>query len=399
MKNKIKIMMIIFIIIQFFYTISILANESILTSDERKFLKELGEIQMIVDDDYAPISYFDNGTNEYGGIAVEVMKQLSQLLDFEFTIIRDDLLTWSDKLDMIKKNEAHVLGGASISDSRLKYGYFTDETYFQVNYAIIGSVDHHIIIRKLSDIGKYRIGLIKQTGINNLILENVLPDTQVEYFDTMEDALLDLKNHEVDLVTDNEAVFIEEYFNNKRFDYEILYSVHDMVKEYKYFTPKTEEGLILSSILNKGMKEINIDLIISDRYQNKSIFTYYKEHTEKLRRENQVRNLALIALIFIVIIVLTTIIVIKIKNNELEVLAKIDNLTKLKNRNSLFQDYNKREKLNKNRVYFIDLDDFKFINDNYGHDAGDQVLKGVGKRLSDFAPKAHIYRIGGDEFL
>ena len=49
--------------------------------------------------------------------------------------------------------------------------------------------------------------------------------------------------------------------------------------------------------------------------------------------------------------------------------------------------------------YFIDLDDFKFINDNYGHDAGDEVLKGVSKRLSEFAPKSNIYRMGGDEFL
>lgn len=397
--NKAKVILIILIIVQLLNTSIVFSKNDILTQDEREFLNEYGEIQMVVDDYYAPISYFDIQTNEYGGIAVEAMKQLSEILDFEFTIIRDELLTWSDKLDMVMNNEADVLGGASVSTNRLEYGYFTDETYFQANYAIIGSVDNHIVIRKLSDIAKYRIGLIKETGINKLILENVFPETSIQYFDTMDDAMLSLKSHEIDIITDNEAVFIDEYFNNQRFDFEIVYSVNDIVKKYAFFTPKTERGLILSKILNKGMKEINMDLIVSDRYQNKSIFTYYKEYTEKLRHENEVRTFLLIALIFTVLIILAVIIIIKLKNNELAILAKTDNLTKLKNRNALFEDYKKREKLNEKKVYFIDLDDFKFINDNYGHDAGDEVLKGVSKRLSEFAPKSNIYRMGGDEFL
>jgi diguanylate cyclase (GGDEF)-like protein len=300
---------------------------------------------------------------------------------------------------MIKNNKVHVLGGASINDDRLEYGYFTDETYFQVNYSVIGSIDNHIIIKNLPDIAKYRIGLIRETGINDIVLENISEDTLVEYFDTMEDALLALKTHEIDLITDNEAVFIEEYFSNQRFDFEILYSVKDIVKNYAFFTPKTKDGLKLSRILDKGMKEINMDLIVSDRYQNKSIFAYYKEYSEELRKSNTIRNFILILLIFIVVIVLSAVVLIKRNNNELEIQARTDHLTKLKNRNALFSDYKKREKLNNRRVYFIDLDDFKFINDNYGHDAGDKVLKDVSKRLSEFAPKSNVYRMGGDEFL
>ena len=51
-------------------------------------------------------------------------------------------------------------------------------------------------------------------------------------------------------------------------------------------------------------------------------------------------------------------------------------------------------------VLFIDLDNFKEINDSYGHDAGDLVLGAVGRRLSALARRSDtVARLGGDEFV
>ncbi len=52
------------------------------------------------------------------------------------------------------------------------------------------------------------------------------------------------------------------------------------------------------------------------------------------------------------------------------------------------------------RLYYIDLDEFKAVNDIYGHDIGDLLLIEVSKRLKNcIFTKGELYRLGGDEFV
>jgi diguanylate cyclase (GGDEF)-like protein len=50
-------------------------------------------------------------------------------------------------------------------------------------------------------------------------------------------------------------------------------------------------------------------------------------------------------------------------------------------------------------IMLIDIDDFKIINDTYGHLVGDQILEAVGRRLQDAVRNGNVGRYGGDEFL
>lgn len=47
----------------------------------------------------------------------------------------------------------------------------------------------------------------------------------------------------------------------------------------------------------------------------------------------------------------------------------------------------------------LDVDDFKSVNDNFGHSVGDYLLKRIGDTLIDLFGAEYSYRYGGDEFM
>ncbi len=88
--------------------------------------------------------------------------------------------------------------------------------------------------------------------------------------------------------------------------------------------------------------------------------------------------------------------------DELRRQASHDTLTGLANR-ALFSDRAQHALERRGRgelvVCFFDLDDFKDVNDSYGHGAGDDLLRVIGQRLRDCVrPADTVARFGGDEF-
>lgn len=83
-------------------------------------------------------------------------------------------------------------------------------------------------------------------------------------------------------------------------------------------------------------------------------------------------------------------------------LSRYDALTGLRNRSGLMRELTKilDDRYSFGEIYFIDLDQFKYINDSCGHQVGDQVLKIIGMRIQKFESSNIIAsRIGGDEFI
>lgn len=93
-----------------------------------------------------------------------------------------------------------------------------------------------------------------------------------------------------------------------------------------------------------------------------------------------------------------------IAERKVKLLAYRDTLTNLPNR-LLFADRLEQSIIRSERsrtsmaLMLIDIDDFKLVNDSFGHDAGDKLIKAVGELIAKSLRRADtIARLGGDEF-
>ena len=93
------------------------------------------------------------------------------------------------------------------------------------------------------------------------------------------------------------------------------------------------------------------------------------------------------------------------EQQELILLSRTDSLTGLLNRRAFMEELERaKERTTRNRassaILFLDLNNFKYVNDTQGHDAGDRVLKRLAEALHS-ATRSYdfVARLGGDEFV
>lgn len=110
-------------------------------------------------------------------------------------------------------------------------------------------------------------------------------------------------------------------------------------------------------------------------------------------------------LVFVGISSASQIVSMKYNMQRLELISKTDSLTGLYNRRYILEKLenelvNYKETKKKFSLILADIDYFKNINDSFGHDCGDQVLKTVAQNLQDTVKeKGIVSRWGGEEFL
>lgn len=88
------------------------------------------------------------------------------------------------------------------------------------------------------------------------------------------------------------------------------------------------------------------------------------------------------------------------REQELRDQAQKDTLTGLYNRAGIKMIDARLEQISRGVLFMMDLDDFKSINDTYGHAAGDKLLTAIGEILMEtFRTDDIVARVGGDEFI
>ena len=266
----------------------------------------------------------------------------------------------------------------------------TTTSPFKEEYVILS--EEPILVNSIRSLNGQEIYTVANTYLNDYLVANGI---SCKNYNNTDDLLRNIKSNSI-IMVDKDTY--EYYKDNKFKSYKIIYQdtlnndysfvVRDVNKNqtfYKLF------NYYVSSINYKTIKyDYNTDYVVSPRIGLMSIVKYLA-----------------IVLVTLGILFLVLTIIIKKKNKKKTIKKEdkfkyIDTMTSLKNRNYL--NYNIR-KWDENIIYpqsivIIDLNNIKYINDNYGHEEGDEVIKKAASILiNNQQENTDIVRTDGNEFL
>jgi len=218
---------------------------------------------------------------------------------------------------------------------------------------------------------------------------------------------------------DNKNDYRESIENSKFVEY--TYKEYDKDYELKILLKPLKKS-ISSKMANNETFALNqyngknykiIAFLPINNMENKAI-AYLISYTDSTQLNNMFNDFYILNIIILIGLILLASFIYKniLSNKELNHekikfynLSQYDNLTKLPNRSLFYtrinQSISMAHRQNKKfAVLFIDVDNFKEINDTYGHSEGDKLLYEVGAKISTLIRKEDtLARIGGDEFV
>lgn len=184
----------------------------------------------------------------------------------------------------------------------------------------------------------------------------------------------------------------DKAFINQKFDI-------DSPKWLEIF--KTKEPVLIKQPL---LHQLSITYLVPIIHKNQvELILAIDFSVKKIEDINQIINVikySIISIIFIIMFFIVALIVQTVKYLTVKKTAFIDKLTNVYNRNYL-QESKDFINLSDYILVGLDIDHFKKINDTYGHDVGDKILKQIANtlQLSIRINEDIIVRYGGEEFL
>lgn len=374
--------------------------------DEKKTYK------FAADYDYPPYQFLDSEGN-FVGFDVDIIKAVSASQKFNVEIMP---MEWHNAVSSLENGDVDGIIGINESKERIEKFSFIGPTIESEQVIFVNK--ENVFIKGIKDLEGltigYQLGALGKDYIANI--ENSIPASYID----QESLLMALVDGEIDAAIGNKLVGIY-YIQKKYLDDNIKIIEKDIVAP-SHGIAIAKENIELARVLEKGLKEIKRNNSYENIYkkwigemQNPIYKFLYKHrmaiytvlmfggflifflifHNNALKKQVSKRTLEL------------EMDNEKLSNNQREIynLAYYDTVTSLPNRISFIKELdnkfkNKKDKIDKFAIFFLDLDKFKYINDTLGHDTGDEILKLLSLRLKNIVgDNCVVAKVGGDEYF
>lgn len=358
-----------------------------LTPRERRWLDENPVIKVGCFDDYLP---FTNKKNEEGkpeGIVVDVFNSVPAAfglddIKFEYHFY-DDFQTILDDLSA---------GVLHVAAPVLRCLDWAEERGFSFSVAYASFPMGYVYQE-----GKYKPGGIVATTkgmASRTFIEENYPCSEIVEYETFEECFDAILDGRVDAAVFNIYKIRGLLNKNKKYK-KLTYLVLSNACDRACLVSK--QNTALTSILNKFY-------MTNGRSQIDDVTEYYAVKEQSYSRRNFFKEYLVVLIIAVVsFIVVFFALVLSLRRIKYDI--EHDTLTKLYNRRKLDATINKAMKRAEQKhegfgLLLFDLDDFKVLNDTYGHAVGDLVLKSIATVLKEEVGHDDVaFRWGGEEFM
>ena len=323
------------------------------------------------------------------GIAGEYINRIERLMDIDFTFKKYPSKEALKKA--IKKNDVDIYFdyyGFGEENSN----YLSTLSTFVEDYVVLGKQSNSQIVGSFESLKGENIAMLDNDSLYDYFKNN--SRSNITTYKDLE-SLVKKANDKL-LVVDKEIYY--RYQHTKFKDYVIIYT-DTMMNDYKFMVKEN----------NKAFYNLFNYIISTNSYYN------YRNaglvDIEKTVVERSSFKELFILILMLIFIPLTVLLIISLYAKEKKKIKKVkkedrhkytDLLTGLKNRNYL----NKRvpeweaSKVYPQAIVMIDLNNIKYINDNYGHEEGDNVIiKSASILVNSQLENTEIIRTDGNEFL
>lgn len=321
------------------------------------------------------------------GIAGEYINRISRLADINFKYKKYN--TKKELQKAIDKGEIDVY---------FDYYNYSNNEYLETlstfieDYVVLGRQEDNHIVNSFESLKGQEIVMLKGDSLYNYFSNNSRAD--IKEYNSLDKMIKNAKDRMI--VVDREVYAY--YQNNKFKNLKLLYQ-DTMMNDYKFRVKNNNEAFfdLFNYIINTNSYY---------NYRNSGIANMKASILEDSTLE-QVYTITL-AMIFIPIIVIALILLFIKKKKQVKK-VKIqdrhkytDMLTSLKNRNYLNAKMKEWEdcEVFPQSIVMVDLNNVKYVNDNYGHEEGDQlIIKAAGILVNTQLENSEIIRTDGNEFL
>ncbi len=333
--------------------------------------------------------YVENSPYEFSmaghmeGVAVEYLKRIIKLTNIDINFQKYENV--SKLKEAIKGGKVDIFFNYFNSDDSK---YLKSKPVFISKYVVIGKA-HNLTVDNLESLRGKDVSTLTNSVITDYIKSNTKANVNEK------DNISDLTSDDI-VIIDSE---IYNYYKNSEFSkYEVLYT--DNVKDdYVFMINSTDDSFF--ELFNYF---INTNSYYT--YRNSAYNSFNGSIFDKVTFEEL--YLIILAVILIPIIIFILVRVFMKNRKKVRVMKKDDRkrytdmMTSLKNRNYLNLNIDKwnSEKVNPRAIMVIDLNNTKYINDNYGREKGDMlIVKASSILINTQLENTEIIRSDGNEFL